>query len=169
MRSFLQLTYSRLQVNWSKLFSYAVEEEGEGNGPMASCKSQLKGQGWQKASADQSQPTLITLGPLSTSTCLKHQIIGFLPFSLTCSFLHQILKTRPSKSFLCCACLILRADELLEVGTLSSTPFTFLHLCPQNLEQCSLYIGAYGLKTHQSVMRNGFPKKQLVQLTEHLA
>lgn len=71
-------------MNWSKLFSCAMGEArgSEGEREMAYCRSQRGAQRWQKASADRSQPTLIILHPLSTSTGLKCQVRGFFPLML---------------------------------------------------------------------------------------
>lgn len=77
MRSLLQLTYSRLQVNWSTLFSCAVgggKGEGGREAELASCKAQFKAQHWQEASAD------LALCSLSTSLVYSQRI---LPSSFT--------------------------------------------------------------------------------------
>lgn len=58
---------------------------------MASYKPQGKAHGWQKASADQSQMTLVSAALLLVSSVKS----GIFPSSLTYSFLHRILKGLP--------------------------------------------------------------------------
>lgn len=142
MRSFLQLTYSRLQVNWSKLFSCAAGEARgrEREGETAYCESQPEAQRWQKASADRSPPTPTILCPLSTSACFRCQVRGLFPPGLIPS---------PSTEGLTRAKTVIILSYAESRGASGDWGgYLLCHLCsyfsvPQSLEQDYVYTGVY--------------------------